>query len=82
MINLAFAVVLFWILLPPAQEQLNTRVGKVLPNTPAAAAQMHAGDKITAIDGMPVSTWEKLNPCFADRAGETGSIAVVKRACG
>ncbi|AYA01913.1 RIP metalloprotease RseP [Acinetobacter sp. WCHAc010034] len=76
LINLAFAVVLFWILLLPAQEQLSTRVGKVLPNTPAAAAQMHEGDKITAIDGMQVSTWEKLNFALVDRAGETGSIAV------
>ena len=76
LINLAFAVVLFWILLLPAQEQLSTRVGKVLPNSPAAAAQMHAGDKITAIDGMQVSTWEKLNFALVDRAGETGSITV------
>ena len=76
LINLAFAVVLFWILLLPAQEQLSTRVGKVLPNSPAAAAQMHAGDKITAIDGMQVSTWEKLNFALVDRAGESGSITV------
>ena len=82
LINLAFAVVLFWILLLPAQEQLNTRVGKVLPNTPAAAAQMHAGDKITAIDGMKVSTWEKLNFALVDRVGETGSIAVAAERAG
>ena len=75
-INLAFAVVLFWILFLPAQEQLNTRVGKVLPNTAAATVQMHEGDKITAIDGMPVSTWEKLNFALVDRVGETGSITV------
>ena len=48
LINLAFAVVLFWILFLPTQEQLNTRVGKVLPNTPAASVQMQVGDKITA----------------------------------
>ena len=76
LINLAFAVVLFWILMLPAQEQLNTRVGKVLPNTPAATVHMRAGDKITAIDGMQVSTWEKLNYALVDRAGETGTIAV------
>ncbi|MGE8542479.1 MAG: RIP metalloprotease RseP [Acinetobacter sp.] len=76
LINLAFAVVLFWILMLPAQEQLNTRVGKVLPDTPAATVHMQAGDKITAIDGMQVSTWEKLNYALVDRAGETGTIAV------
>ena len=76
LINLAFAVVLFWILFLPAQEQLNTRVGKVLPNTPAAAVQMQAGDKITAVDGTQVSTWERLNYALVDRVGETGNIQI------
>ncbi|MGE8562291.1 MAG: RIP metalloprotease RseP [Acinetobacter bohemicus] len=76
MINLAFAVVLFWILFLPSQEQLNTRVGKVLPNTPAATVQINVGDKITAVDGTPVTTWEKLNFALVDRVGETGSIEV------
>ncbi|QOW49929.1 MULTISPECIES: RIP metalloprotease RseP [unclassified Acinetobacter] len=76
LINLAFAVVLFWILFLPAQEQLNTRVGKILPNTPAAAAQMQSGDKITAVDGTQVSTWERLNYALVDRVGETGDIQI------
>ncbi|MEG1488131.1 RIP metalloprotease RseP [Acinetobacter sp.] len=76
LINLAFAVVLFWILFLPSQEQLNTRVGKVLPNTPAATVQMNVGDKIMAVDGTPVTTWEKLNFALVDRVGETGSIEV------
>ncbi|WP_313042708.1 RIP metalloprotease RseP [Acinetobacter sp.] len=76
LINLVFAVVLFWILFLPAQEQLNTRVGKILPNTPAAAAQMQSGDKITAVDGTQVSTWERLNYALVDRVGETGNIQI------
>lgn len=74
--NLAFAVVLFWILFIPSQEQLNTRVGKVLPNTPAATVQMQVGDKITTVDGTETKTWEKLNFALVDRVGETGSIEV------
>ncbi|WP_446892829.1 RIP metalloprotease RseP [Acinetobacter sp. NS4_7] len=76
LINLIFAILLFWVLFLPAQEQLNTRVGKVLADTPAAAAQMQVGDKITAIDGTPVTTWEKLNFALVDRVGETGKILV------
>lgn len=76
LINLVFAIVLFWILFLPSQEQLNTRVGKIFPGTPAAVMQMQTGDKITAIDGTPVSTWEKLNYAIVDRAGETGVIQV------
>ena len=37
---------------------------------------MQAGDKITAIDGTPVTTWEKLNFALVDRVGETGKIQV------
>ena len=76
LINLAFAVVLFWILFLPTQEQLNTRVGKVLPNTPAASVQMQVGDKITAVDGNETKTWEKLNFALVNRVGETGSIEI------
>jgi len=76
LINLIFAILLFWVLFLPSQEQLNTRVGKVLADTPAAAAQMQVGDKITAIDGTPVTTWEKLNFALVDRVGETGKIQV------
>ncbi|TCM68321.1 regulator of sigma E protease [Acinetobacter calcoaceticus] len=75
-INLIFAVILFWILLLPAQDQLNTRIGKVLPNTPAATMQMQTGDKVIGIDGQATDTWEKLNYALVDRVGETGSIQV------
>lgn len=77
LINLLFAVLLFWILFLPAQEQLNTRIGKILPNTPAAMVDMQAGDKVLSIDGTPTSTWEKLNYALVDRIGETGQIQVV-----
>jgi len=70
LINLIFAVLLFWVLFLPAQEQLNTRVGKVLPNTPAATVQMQPGDKIIAVDGTQVETWEKLSYALVDRVGE------------
>ena len=76
LINLVFAIVLFWILFLPSQEQLNTRVGKVLPQTPAAEVNMQPGDRITAVDGTQVSTWEKLNFALVDRAGETGIIHI------
>ena len=76
LVNLVFAVLLFWILFLPAQEQLNTRVGAVLPNTPAAQVDMQVGDKITTIDGNTVSTWEKLSYSLVDRVGETGQIQV------
>lgn len=72
-INLLLAVLLFCVLLLPAQEQLNTRVGKVIENT-VAAQQLKVGDLIVAVDGKTVNTWEQLNYALVDRAGETGQI--------
>ena len=77
LINLLFAIVLFWILFLPAQEQLNTRIGKVMPNTPAAQVDLRVGDKILSIDGQSTSTWEKLNYALVDRVGETGTVSIL-----
>lgn len=76
LVNLIFAILLFWILFLPAQEQLNTRIGKVLENTPASLVQMQAGDKIVAVDGSDTTNWEKLNYALVDRVGETGHIQI------
>jgi regulator of sigma E protease len=57
-------------------EQLATRIGSVLPDTPAAAVAMPVGDKIVSVDGQPVQTWEEINYRLANRMGEAGTIAV------
>lgn len=76
LINLLFAVFLFWILYLPASEQLNTRIGQVQPQSPAAQAGLQVGDRITAVDGKPTATWEALNYALVERMGETGKIQV------
>ena len=73
LINLVFAIFLFWMLFLPQQEQLNTKVGFVKPNSPAAT-QLEVGDKIVAVDQTQVNTWEKLNYALIDRVGETGTL--------
>ncbi|MCF8999127.1 RIP metalloprotease RseP [Acinetobacter nectaris] len=75
-INLLFAILLFWLLFLPTQEQLNTKIGKVLPNTPAAEVGLNVGDQVVSVDGTAVSTWEGLNFALVRRAGESGTIQV------
>ena len=75
LVNLLLAVVLFWVLFLPEQTQLNTRVGKILSNTPAERV-LQVGDKIEAVDGTSTPNWEKLGFALVDRAGETGQIAL------
>ncbi len=76
LINLLFAVFLFWILFLPKSEQLNTRIWQVESNSPAAIAGLQSGDLVTAIDGKVTPDIEKLNYALIDRMGETGQLAV------
>ena len=74
--NFVIAIVLFWVLFMTPSEQLVTKIGQVLPDTPAAMAQLPVGDKIVAIDGHEVQTWEGINYRLAGRMGETTNISV------
>lgn len=76
LINLLFAIFLFWILYLPQSEQINTRIWQVEPNSPAAIAGVQVGDLITAVDGRSTLDWEKLNYALIERMGETGQVAL------
>ena len=52
-----FFAVFVWVLGKPEAELPGTTIGYVVPNTPAAEAGLLPGDKITAIDGKPVTKW-------------------------
>ena len=74
--NFIIAIALFWVLFMTPSEQLATKIGSVLPDTPAAIAQLPAGDKIVAIDGHDVQTWEGINYRLAGRMGETDNVSI------
>lgn len=79
LINLAFAVLLYWLLFMQGGEFLRPIVGQVLPNTPAATAGLQSGDEVVAVDGKPVKDWEAINYALIDRMGETGSLTLSVR---
>ena len=74
--NFIIAIGLFWVLFMTPSEQLSTNIGQVLPDTPAAMAQLPIGDKIVAIDGHEVQTWEAINYRLAGRMGETDNVSI------
>ncbi|PTQ90313.1 RIP metalloprotease RseP [Agitococcus lubricus] len=74
LINLAFAVLLFWVLFLQGEEHLKTIVGSVKPNTPAAVAGLQVGDHIVAVDGKPLSDWEGITYALVKHIGETGHV--------
>ena len=74
--NFVIAIALFWVLFMTPSEQLTTKIGEILPDTPAAMAQLPDGDKVVAIDGHDVQTWEGINYRLAGRMGETDNVSV------
>ncbi len=53
-VNLVFAIVLFTCLFVVATTRDTKIIGRVLPNTPAAAAGVHKGDLVVAVAGAQV----------------------------
>jgi regulator of sigma E protease len=47
-----------------------TQVGAVAPGMPAYQAGMRAGDRVVAIDGTPVATWEEMRVLINSRPDE------------
>ncbi|MDO4895306.1 RIP metalloprotease RseP [Moraxella sp.] len=74
--NFLIAIALFFVLFLQPSEQLNTKIGQLLPDSPAASSHLTLGDKITHIDGKSVQTWEEVAYALGDRMGETGVVNV------
>lgn len=74
LMNFLIAICLFWVLFITPSEQLSTRIGSVVPNSVAQSAQIQAGDKVVAIDGKPIKSWETINYQLAGYMGETKNV--------
>jgi regulator of sigma E protease len=75
--NLLLALLLFFIIFfffVGVQQLDSTSIGAVLPETPAAAAGLQEGDKITAINGEAVDNWTDLVKAIANKPGEKISL--------
>jgi regulator of sigma E protease len=58
------------------QSVTPTAVGQVEPASAAARAGLHAGDRITAIDGRPMATFDDLVDYVMLRPGQAAKIAI------
>lgn len=74
LINLLFAVLLYWFLFLQGTESIRPVVGRVLPDTPAATAGVLPGDELLAIDGKRVTDWESISYSLINHLGESGDI--------
>jgi len=49
------------------------------PRSPSALAGLHSGDKITAVDGTPVATWNELTTQISRHRGGTSVAFTIER---
>jgi regulator of sigma E protease len=74
--NFIWAVLVFMVMMVLGEPQMATVIGRVLPDTSAAKAGFVAGDKITAIDGEPVTKAEELGSKLIDKPNKEISVQI------
>lgn len=74
--SLAFPVIIYFFVFVGAHEAISTRVGFVDPAMPAAAAGIRPGDRIIAVDGEKVQTFDDLRSAFVGRFDRPMPITV------
>ncbi|MEK7683682.1 MAG: RIP metalloprotease RseP, partial [Nitrospirota bacterium] len=68
--NLFFAAAIFFVVFLSGVPVPKPYVGKVMENSPAAAAGLITGDRITAINGKTVSGWDDIDVSVNESRGE------------
>jgi regulator of sigma E protease len=74
--NLLTAVVIFCGVFLWGVPVLTAKVGEVQADSAAAAAGIHSGDTITAIDGKPISEWEQIRTTVQELGGKTLTLTL------
>ena len=77
--NFLFAVVAFAVVFMAGMPTLLPEVGEVTPDFPAYRAGLQKGDRITAINGVPVKSWEDMAKIIHESTKEKPLLLKVER---
>lgn len=69
LVNYALGFLLFLLVFLIGAPVYTARVGKVLEGYPAAAAGLRPGDRVLAVDGVAVETWEEMTALLRAKTG-------------
>jgi regulator of sigma E protease len=81
LMNLLLAVLIFWGInyVQGRTVRETTEVGYVTEKGPAANSGFHEGDKISSINGRPVSNWEDiLSEMFLESVGSDVTVTILR----
>lgn len=76
LVNLVFAVLLYWALFVSGMTGMVPKVGEITPQSTAALAGLVPGGEVVAVDGQETTTWEAVNLALVDRIGDSGLITL------
>lgn len=77
--NFVLAGVIYTIMAMVGIEHKPAIIGSVRLDSPAQHGGLQAGDRVVAIDGSPLRTWEELQQKIADSAGQELQFHVQRR---
>jgi regulator of sigma E protease len=77
--NLIFPVLAYFLLFLGTHQQISTRIGSVEPGLPAAEARLQPGDRILAVDGEKVRTFEELRAHLQPRYDRPITVTVERQ---
>lgn len=76
LVNLLFAVLVYWVMFVAGVEKVAPVTGEVVAESIAEQAGILPGDEIVAIAGRPTYSWDEVNLVLAAYVGETASVPV------
>lgn len=79
LVNLVFAVFLYWLLFLSGITSVAPIVGSVLPDTPAQRAGFQAMDEIVAVDSREIESWEDVLLELVARLGDSSNVVFTVR---
>jgi regulator of sigma E protease len=76
--NVLVAFLLFFAVYLTPTPQPTAKVSKVQPGTPAAAAGLHPGDRVVAVNGRPATTFDAVGQRIRASHGKPITVTVIR----
>ena len=74
--NFLFAILVFMVILALGEPQIASVVGRVVHGSAAERAGFQSGDRVTAIEGLPVKKFEEIAAAISDHPRKDLSFSV------
>ncbi len=78
-VNYIVALVSLWVVFVIGYPELSPVVGKILEHTPAQTAGLQIGDRIRAINGEQLRTWDEMTKRIHDAPDQSLTMQVERR---